>query len=172
MYIEKISADFFKNLCCTVSECHNRFACWRLSIYLSTFLSVCLSVCKYVCLSICLLFICLASFYLLPTICLSRYLSVSLYVPFLSFCLSACLSIYPQYVFLSIICPSSSCPSVSLPVYVCLLDCLYTSLYICIFAAFCLSYLYTCLSDHLFVYLSDYLSAFPVPSSYQHRPNS
>ncbi len=109
-----------------------------------------------VCLSVCFLTvylsICLASFYLLP-LCLSCHLSICLSVPF---CLFVCLSVFLSIrlsVFLSIR-PSSACPSVSLPVYVCQLYCMYSSLYV--------SCLLLVLSVHLslgpFVCLSFWLS--------------
>ncbi len=163
-YIEKISEDFFWKLtvCRCVSECHNHFACWSVSIYLSTFLSVCLCVCMSVCLPICLLFICLASFYQLPLLSVlpSVYLPVCPISVLLSICLyfylSAYLSVYP-YIYLLHVPLSFFLSTV----------CVSTWQSICWLLPVLLN-LYICLSDHLFVYLFYYLSAYTLPSSYQY----
>jgi hypothetical protein len=127
-------------------------------LYLSVYL-LCLSVyLSYVCLSP---FSCL-SVWLLSIYCQFFCLAIC-HLPicrFLSFCLSVCL---PNHTSIF------ACPCVSLSVYVCLLDCLYTSytsLYICcLLHSFWLYTVYLYLRPCVSLYLSDYLCIYPVPTS-------
>jgi hypothetical protein len=171
--VQTLHWENFGGLYWKLTVCH---AAVQVNAIIILHVGVCLSICLPFCLSV-YLSVCLTVYNLSPVYLSGFFLSIDS----LSVLPSDYLPVCPLSVFLSLCLYFYLSAYLSFYLYVLLL---LVSLYFCL-STVCVSTwqsicwllpvflnLYICLSDHLFVYLSDYLAAYPLPSSYQHPLNS